>query len=64
MLRTLVEELATVRMLEVTLPTIVDRKLLLVRLAETERDVLLLFEQLGLHRSPQPLPCIRTPQPM
>lgn len=33
MLRTLVEELATVRMLEVTLPTIVDRKLLLVRLA-------------------------------
>jgi hypothetical protein len=62
--RTIFEKLATVQMLDVTLPTTDGREMLLVRRTEPERDVLLILDQLGLQLPPQPPPRIRAPQPM
>ncbi len=62
--RTIFEKLATVQMLDVTLPTTDGREMLLIRRTEPERDVLLILDQLGLQLPPQPPPRIRAPQPM
>jgi len=60
--RTVLEKLATVQMLDVTVPTTDDRELLLVRRTEPDRDVQLLLDHLGLTLPPQPPPRIRAPQ--
>lgn len=62
--RTIFEKLATVQMLDVTLPTTDGREMLLIRRTEPERDVRLILDQLGLQLPPQPPPRIRAPQPM
>lgn len=60
--RVVLEKLATVQMLDVTVPTADGRELLLVRRTEPSRDVQLLLERLGLTLPPQPPPRIRAPQ--
>ena len=62
--RTLFEKLATVQMLDVTLPTTDGREMLLIRRTEPERDVMLILDQLGLRLPPQPPPRIRAPRSM
>lgn len=62
--RTVFEKLATVQMLDVSVPTTDGRELLLVRRTEPARDVQLLLDQLGLTLPPQPPPRLRAPQPM
>jgi hypothetical protein len=62
--RTIFEKLATVQMLDVTLPTTDGRELLLIRRTEPDRDVMMILDQLGLQLPPQPPPRIRAPQPM
>jgi hypothetical protein len=62
--RTIFEKLATVKLLDVTLPTADGREMLLVRRTEPERDVMMILDQLGLQLPPQSPPRIRAPQPM
>ena len=59
--RAVLEKLATLQMLDVTVPTTDGRELLLVRRTEPSRDVQLLLERLGLTLPPQPPPRIRAP---
>jgi hypothetical protein len=61
--RAVLEKLATVQLLDVTVPTTDGRELLLVRRTEPSREVQLLLEHLGLTLPPQPPPRIRAPQP-
>jgi hypothetical protein len=60
--RTVFEKFATVQMLDVAVPTIDGRELLLVRRTEPNREVALLLHQLDLHLPPQPPPKIRAPK--
>ncbi len=59
--RTVFEKLATMQMLDVSVPTTDGRELLLVRRTEPSADVSLLLEHLGLALPPQPPPKIRYP---
>ncbi len=59
--RVVLEKLATVQLLDVAVPTIDGRELLLVRRTEPSRDVAVLLDQLALALSPQPPPKIRHP---
>ncbi len=61
--RVVFEKLATLQMLDVSVPTTDGRELLLVRHTEPSRDVALLLHQLRLQLPPQPPPKIRTPKP-
>lgn len=61
--RVVFEKLATLQMLDVSVPTTDGRELLLVRHTEPNREVALLLHQLDLTLPPQPPPTIRTPQP-
>ena len=61
--RVIFEKLATLQLLDVSVPTTDGRELLLVRHTEPGRDVALLLHQLGLTLPPQPPPKIRTPKP-
>ena len=61
--RTVIEKLCTVQMLDVSVPTIDGRELLLVRRTEPGDDVALLLERLGLTLPAQPPPKIRYPAP-
>lgn len=60
--RVVFEKLATVQMLDVSVPTTDGRELLLVRHTEPNREVALLLDQLGLELPPQPPPKIRAPK--
>jgi hypothetical protein len=57
--RAVLEKLATVQMLDVRIPVLDGRELLLTRHTEPSRDVALLLEQLNLTLPPQPPPRIR-----
>ena len=59
--RVVLEKLATVQMLDVRLPTLDGRELLLTRHTEPNQDVALLLEHLKLVLPPQPPPKIRYP---
>jgi hypothetical protein len=59
--RVVFEKLATLQLLDVSVPTTDGRELLLVRRTEPERDVSLLLARLGLTLPSQPPPRIRTP---
>ncbi len=59
--RTVLEKLATVQMLDVHVPTLDGRELLLTRHTEPSGDVALLLERLQLVLPPQPPPKIRYP---
>ncbi len=61
--RVVFEKLATLQMLDVSVPTTDGRELLLVRHTEPNREVALLLHQLDLELPPQPPPKIRAPQP-
>ena len=60
--RVVLEKLATLQMLDVSVPTTDGRELLLVRHTEPSRDVALLLDLLGLQLPPQPPPKIRAPK--
>ena len=60
--RVVFEKLATLQMLDVTVPTTDGRELLLVRRTEPNREVALLLHQLDLALPPQPPPKIRAPE--
>jgi transposase len=60
--RVVFEKLATLQLLDVSVPTTDGRELMLVRRTEPDRDVTLLLERLHLHLPPQPPPRIRTAQ--
>jgi predicted DNA-binding ribbon-helix-helix protein len=60
--RVVFEKLATLQLLDVSVPTTDGRELLLVRHTEPNRDVALLLHQLGLTLPPQPPPKIRAPK--
>jgi transposase len=59
--RVVLEKLATLRMLDVCVPTLDGRELLLTRHTEPNADVALLLERLELTLPPQPPPKIRSP---
>ena len=59
--RAVLEKLATVQMLDVRIPVLDGRELLLTRHTEPSRDVALLLEQLKLPLPPQPPPRIQYP---
>lgn len=59
--RTVLEKLATVQMLDVRVPTLDGRELLLTRHTEPGAEVALLLERLNLTLAPQPPPKIRHP---
>lgn len=59
--RVVLEKLATIQMLDVSVPTTDGRELLLVRHTEPSGDVALLLEHLNLTLPPQPPPKIRYP---
>ena len=59
--RVILEQLATVQLLDVAVPTTDGRELLLVRRTEPSRAVALLLDQLALTLPPQPSPKIRHP---
>ena len=61
--RTILEKLATVQMLDVSVPTTDGRELLLVRRTEPGPEVALLLEQLALTLPAQPPPKIRSCEP-
>lgn len=61
--RVVFEKLATLQMLDVSVPTTDGRALLLVRHTEPNREVALLLHQLNLELPPQPPPKIRAQQP-
>ena len=58
--RVVFEKLATVQMLDVSVPTTDGRELLLVRRTEASRDVALLLDRLGRRLPAQPPPRLRT----
>jgi transposase len=60
--RVVLEKLATVQMLDVSIPTIDGRELCLTRRTEPSADVALLLEHLGLAFPAQPPPRIRSAQ--
>ncbi len=60
--RVVLEKLATVQMLDVSVPTIDGRELCLTRRTEPSADVALLLEHLGLAFPAQPPPRIRSAQ--
>src|SRR5690606_41334449 len=60
--RVVFEKLATLQMLDVSVPTTDGGELLLVRHTEPTRDVALLLDLLGLQLPPQPPPKIRAPK--
>jgi hypothetical protein len=60
--RTVFEKLATLQMLDVSVPTTDGRELLLVRHTEPTREVALLLHQLELELPPQAPPKIRAPK--
>jgi hypothetical protein len=60
--RVVFEKLATVQMLDVCVPTIDGRELLLIRHTEPSPDIALLLEQLNLTLPPQAPPKIRYPE--
>jgi hypothetical protein len=60
--RVVFEKLATLQLLDVSVPTTDGRELLLVRHTEPGRDVALLLDRLGLQLPPQPPPKIRAPK--
>jgi hypothetical protein len=57
--RVVLEKLATIQMLDVSVPTTDDRELLLVRHTEPNTDVVLMLEKLNLTLPSQPPPKIR-----
>lgn len=59
--RAVIEKLASVQMLDVRVPTLDGRELLLTRHTEPNADVALLLEHLNLALPPQPPPKIRYP---
>ena len=59
--RVVFEKLATLQMLDVCVPTMDGRELLLIRHTEPDTDVALLLEKLNLTLPPQPPPKIRYP---
>jgi hypothetical protein len=59
--RAVFEKLATLQMLDVCIPTVDGRELLLIRHTEPDADVALLLEKLNLSLPPQPPPKIRYP---
>ena len=59
--RVVLEKLATIQMLDVSLPTTDGRELLLVRRTEPDADVALLLDQLSLSLPEQPPPRISLP---
>jgi transposase len=59
--RVVLEKLATIQMLDLSLPTTDGRELLLVRRTEPDSDVSLLLDQLGLNLPQQPPPRIHLP---
>ena len=59
--RAVLEKLATIQMLDVHVPTLDGRELLLTRHTEPSTDVALLLQQLRLVLPPQPPPKIRYP---
>ena len=61
MARVVWEKLATIQLLDVSVPTTDGRELLLVRRTEPDRDTALLLLRLGLELPPQPPPRIRPP---
>lgn len=61
--RVVFEKLATLQLLDVSVPTTDGRELLLVRHTEPGRDVAFLLRQLGLALPPQPPPKIHAPKP-
>jgi len=61
--RVVFEKLATVQLLDVRVPTIDGRELLLVRRTEPDRDVALLLAHLNLTLPPQPPPRISPGKP-
>lgn len=60
--RTVFEKLATLQLLDVSVPTTDGRELLLVRHTEPSREVALLLHELELELPSQPPPKIRAPQ--
>jgi hypothetical protein len=58
--RVVFEKLATIQLLDVTVPTTDGRELFLVRRTEPDKDVLLLLARLRLALPPQPPPAIRS----
>lgn len=62
--RVVFEKLATIQLLDVTVPTTDGRELFLVRRTEPDKDVILLLARLGLALPPQPPPAIRSPHQM
>jgi len=58
--RVVIEKLATVQMLDVCIPTVDGRELLLIRHTEPDTDVALLLEKLNMTLPPQPPPKIRS----
>jgi Transposase DDE domain len=59
--RVVLEKLATIQLLDVSVPTTDGRELWLVRRTEPDRDTTLLLLRLGLELPPQPPPRIRPP---
>ena len=59
--RVVLEKLATIQLLDVSVPTTDGRELWLVRRTEPDRDTALLLLRLGLELPPQPPPRIRPP---
>ena len=59
--RVVIEQLGTIQMLDVCVPTTDGRELLLTRHTEPSPDVALLLEHLNLTLPPQPPPKIRYP---
>lgn len=59
--RVVLEKLATIQLLDVSVPTTDGRELWLVRHTEPDRDTALLLLRLGLELPPQPPPRIRPP---
>ena len=59
--RVVLEKLATIQLLDVSVPTTDGRELCLVRRTEPDRDTTLLLLRLGLELPPQPPPRIRPP---
>ena len=53
------EKLATIQMVEVWIPTLDGRWLILPRHTQPEKDVQALLDQIHLHLPPQPLPRIK-----
>jgi len=62
--RVVFEKLATIQLLDVSIPTTDGREIFLVRRTEPDKDVLLLLARLRLELPDQPPPSIRLPHPL